>query len=80
MTIANLLRSLQRAGLDARPTTVYNASDGRYTTPAIMVYHDYNGPYPTREAMNQHEEATARATRNGYHAEQRGHYTATLIF
>lgn len=74
MTIKNLTKNLQSKGYDVRPVTM---GDGR---PAVMVSHDYDGPYPTRETWRIHEALTAYATRNSFKSEGRGYYTATLIW
>lgn len=80
MTITALRRKLEAKGLDARLVTLHNIDGTGKTSPGIMVYHDYDGPYPTRETFDQHNTATAAADRNGFRSEQRGHYTATLIW
>lgn len=80
MTITTLRRRLEAKGLDARLITLHNVDGSGKTAPGIMVYHDYNGPYPTRETFDAHNAAVAAATRNGFRSEQRGHYSATLIW
>lgn len=80
MTINQLCKNLQKKGLDARPRTIYNLSDGRSEAPAIMVYHDYNGPYPTEEAYNAAYTAREYARKHNFYAETRGMCTGTIIY
>ena len=80
MSINTLCNGLRKKGLDAQIITVHNYHGSGHDAPGIMVYHDYDGPYPSRDALNSCDIATAYATRHGYSAEQRGHYTATLIY
>lgn len=80
MTIEKLRKSLLKKGFDARPITLHNINGTGETAPAIMVYHDYEGPYPTRATFDAHNAAAAAASRNGFKYEQRGHYSATLIW
>lgn len=80
MSINALYNGLRKKGLDARMITVHNVNGSGHDAPGIMVYHDYDGLYPTREALNACSAAEAYAARHGFHAEDRGYYTATLIY
>ena len=80
MSINTLCNGLRKKGLDARIVTVHNYNGSGHDAPGIMVYHDYDGLYPSRDALHACDIAEAYATRNGYNAEHRGHYTATLIY
>ena len=80
MSINTICNNLRKRGLDAQVITVHNHNGSGHDAPWIMVYHDYDGPYPSRDALQASDIATAYATRHGYSAEQRGHYTATLIY
>lgn len=73
-------RALQRAGLEYNPVRIYKTdSRSPETVPAIMVYHDYNGPYPTQESRGRMHQAERIADRHHLRHETRGYYTATLI-
>lgn len=80
MTISALCNNLRKKGLDARQITVYNLHDGRQTASAVMVYHDYSGPYPDDAAYSAHNTSTAYARKHGFYSEKRGMTQATLIY
>ena len=46
---------------------------------ALMVNHDYEGYYPTRDALTAHNTAANIAHKAGYKATSRGNYNGTLI-
>lgn len=72
-----IIKALGRAGLvDCKPVIL----SGVPQKCGVMVYHDYFGPYPDRDAIQKHNTACKIATKNGMRYEQRGHYTATLIY
>ena len=70
MSEKNLMKALQRAGI----------TDCKIVSSGVLVFHDYCGPYPTRAAIEGHNKACKVAIRNKLRFEQRGHYSATLIF
>lgn len=69
-----ILRKLHAAGLDAKPVKLTGNKNG------IMVYHDYFGLYPNAETMRKHNAVENIARAAGLRSEQRGHYSATLIY
>lgn len=79
MTLATLCKKIMQNGLKADIITMTTGRPGD-TRPAIRVHHDYTGPYPTSDAMQQHARAAAIAAKAGYHAEARGHGVATWIY
>ena len=80
MSIEQIYKRLTRAGLDCTVTTICNIGGTGRAAAAVIVKHDYFGPYPSAEALQAHAHAAALARRHGYQAPQRGHYTATLIY
>lgn len=74
MNINTIIKKLTAAGLKYKEVQLYNPEKR-----GIMVYHDYNGPYPTKEAMDSHKAVTAIANKYKVYSEPRGYYTATLI-
>lgn len=79
MTIKRLCEKMREEGLDARLTELWDPSTATSTAPAILVYHDYEGPYPGRAQFDAHDHADRLARKYGYAAEQRGHYGATWV-
>ena len=77
MTPEKIIKALQRAEL--KQYKVVGFSDDPHKI-GVMVYHDYYGPYPDREAIQKHNTACRIAIKNGLRFEQRGYYTATLIY
>lgn len=74
-------KALQAAGLEYKPVRLYKTdSSSPETIPAIMVYHNYEGPYPTRETHEKIMQAARIADRHKMKHETRGFYTATLIY
>lgn len=74
-------KALQRAGLEYKPVRFYKTdSNSPETVPAIMVYHDYTGPYPTSETWGKIYQVRRIAARHHLRTETRGYYTASLIF
>lgn len=73
-TISKIKNALKRAGLHFKAVQLINP-DRR----GLMIYHDYSGYYPTREAIAAHTAAERIAAKYNAHSEERGHYTATLI-
>lgn len=74
-------KALRAAGLEYKPVRIYKTdSSSGETIPAIMVYHNYEGPYPTRETHEKIMQAARIAARHKLHSETRGYYTATLIY
>lgn len=80
MSINTICNNLRKKGLDAQIITIHNYHGSGHDAPGIMVYHNYDGPYPSRDALHACDIAEAYARRHGYNSEQRGHYTATLIY
>lgn len=80
MTLKNLCRNLKKKGLDAQEVMLCNFNDAADTFRAVMVYHDYEGLYPTDEARKDYHTAMNYARKNGFHAEERGYCQATLIY
>ena len=75
-----LFTLLTRKGFLARKVTVYNCFEECGTdVPGIMVSHNYNGPYPSAETWTTFYSVKKLASAAGFHCEERGYYTATLI-
>ena len=74
MDIIKLAERLNRAGLHPERIKLTGDRD------AIRIVHDYNGPYPTKEAIDTHWKARDIANKAGYIADPRGYYTATYIY
>lgn len=74
-------KALRAAGLEYKPVRIYKTdSSSGETIPAIMVYHNYEGPYPTRETWLKIYDVKRIAARHHLRRETRGYYTATLIY
>ena len=76
----SIIEQLNKIGAAYHGVTITNCNKGAEDRPGIMVYHDYSGLYPDRAAMEKHNAVMNIARRAGLKAEQRGHYTATLIY
>ena len=75
MSITNsITTALKRAGIAFK---ICELTSGTY---GVMAMHDYSGPYPSKEALTAHNTAEKIARRRGLRSEERGHYTATLIY
>lgn len=74
MDIKKLAARLRRAGLHPEFIKLTGDRD------AIRIAHDYEGPYPTQEAVETHWTARSIAGKAGYRADPRGYYTATYIY
>lgn len=73
-----LLRRLSAAGItDCEPVKLQFADR---IVPAVVVHHDYDGIYPTFDALNVHRAVLKIADKLGLKAEARGCYTATMIY
>lgn len=77
MTAKSLVNALSRAGLNEYKIVGFSDDPQKV---GVMVYHDYYGPYPDREAIKKHNDAAKIAIKNKLRFEQRGYYTATLIY
>ena len=74
-------KALTRAGFEYKPVRLYKTnSSSPETVPAIMVYHDYTGEYPSAETWKRIYEVKRIAARHHLRRETRGYYTATLIY
>lgn len=74
-------KALQRAGLEYKPVSVWATdSTNPEKIPAIMVYHDYTGPYPTSETWGKIYQVRRIAARHRLNYETRGYYSATLLY
>lgn len=73
MTIQNLFNSLLRRGYSARLVKM------SFGDTAIMIDHDYSGLYPDSSALAIHDAVSKIGAKYGYHTEQRGHWSGTLI-
>lgn len=80
MSIAALYNKLKKQGYNVERVTVYNVGGSGKDADGIMASHGYNGPYPTRDALEAHTAISNIARRAGFTAEGRGHYTGTLIY
>lgn len=69
-----LYNGLKSAGYNVEKTVF---TDGR---PVVIVKHNYEGPYPSKKALETGAAVFKYATRRGYRAEARGYHTATFIF
>ena len=77
MELNKLKNKLEKRGLTCEfITLVYNNKE----IAGIRVDHNYNGLYPSKIALEQCNIAICEAYKNGFHAEQRGYYTATYIY
>lgn len=77
-TAAKIINALEKAGLHEYKSVSISGNEN--SRRGIMVLHDYDGPYPTRESYEKHYAVEKIATRNGCRSESRGHNTATLIY
>ena len=78
MTLQALKRKIEKAGHETRETRI-RTKDG-IEKEAFFVIHDYDGLYPSSEALNTCDYAIFTAKKAGFHAEPRGYKTATLIY
>ena len=78
MNTEKLIRALATVGLTKFKAV--NVWDGDVCKPGIMIEHDYTGLYPGVDQLEMHAAACKVARRLGLRAENRGHYTATLIY
>lgn len=77
MKLNTLKNKLENKGLSCEFITL--VCNG-IKTPGIKVDHNYEGLYPSKKALEQCNIAFYEAYKNGFHAEQRGYYTATYIY
>lgn len=77
MNIEKLFKNITREGFTARRVMV---STGDESTPGIMVSHDYEGLYPTFETWTTFYRIQKLARAAGFQSEERGYFTATLIW
>lgn len=75
-----ILRKLEKLGLQYKVVTINRPNGKTGSCDGIMVYHDYFGLYPSAETMRKHNAVENIARAAGLRSEQRGHYTATLIY
>lgn len=80
MSITALYNKLMKQGYDVKRITVYNVNGSGKDADGIIARHDYSGLYPTRDALETHTAISNIARRGGFTANNRGHYTATLIY
>lgn len=78
MNIVTLYNKLLKNGYEAKKVNLLS-KDGKERL-GIMVKHDYNGPYPTKDALDIHTAVASIARRAGFNADKRGYCTATLIY
>lgn len=76
----NIQNQLDKIGVKYNGVTITNYSGSGEDTAGIMVFHEYNGLYPDKNALEKHNAVMNIAGRAGLHAEQRGYYNATLIY
>ncbi len=85
-TIKKAFTAAQKAGLNAKIETLYNLEELTAEGPiyrdykALIIEHDYNGPYPQEATWTAYNTARKIAARYKLDYEQRGFYTATYIF
>lgn len=80
MSITTLYNKLAKQGYNVERITIYNVNGSGKDAAGIIARHDYNGLYPTRDALETHAAISNIARRAGFTANNRGHYTATLIY
>ena len=73
-------KQLDKIGVKYHGVTISNYDGSGTDKQGIMVFHDYNGLYPDKNALENHNAVMNIARRAGLKAEQRGHYSATLIY
>ena len=74
-------KALRAAGLEYKPVSVWATdSTNPEKIPAIMVYHNYEGPYPTSETWDKIYQVRRIAARHRLNYETRGYYSATLLY
>lgn len=80
MSITALYNKLAKQGYNVERITVYNVNGSGKDAEGIIARHDYGGLYPTQDALEAHATIAKIARRGGFTANNRGHYTATLIY
>ena len=76
----DIVKQLEKIGVKYHGVTITNYNGSGTDTTGVMVFHDYNGLYPDKNALEKHNAVMNIARRAGLHAEQRGYYNATLIY
>ena len=73
-----LLQRLEKIGItDCEPVKIRHFDR---ILSAVMVHHDYDGLYPTSDALKIHSAVMQTAEKLHLKAEGRGYYTATLVY
>lgn len=80
MTLNKLYSNLVNAGYNVEKGTLYNIDGTGENAEMIIVNHEYTGLYPTKQALNIHENARNIAVKNNFRYQNRGHYQATFIY
>lgn len=78
-TLDRLERRLNAAGIPTKRAALYNVSGDPGPVPVLIALHDYEGPRPTREALNAADTVRRICSRYNVRADMRGHKQATYI-
>lgn len=71
-----LEKRINAAGITTRRNYI---NTERGPVPVLIAYHDYSGPYPTREALGKLDTVRRICARYNVRRELRGYYQATYI-
>lgn len=75
-TLDRLESRIRAAGIETRRDTLTTA---RGPVPVLIAYHDYMGPYPSREALDALGTVARICSRYSVRCDVRGYYQATYV-
>ncbi len=78
MSIDKLFENITREGFTARKVDLFTGTENN--RPGIMVSHNYEGTWPTPETWRAFYRIQKLARAAGFQSEERGYFTATLIW
>ena len=79
-TVAGIVKAVGAEKLDRYDVYEYTTQTPGVTRIGLLLRHDYDGTYPTRDVLFTHDLIRKAAARRGLRCEQRGNYTGTLVY
>ena len=78
-TLDRLEKRINAAGITTRRATIYRSTADPDPVPVLVAVHDYEGPYPTRDALEKLDTVRRICARYRVRSEVRGYSQAPYI-